>query len=56
MTNYEKIKAMTIDEMAEFLTKITANYCIYCPLQKNCENQDISCRGSIQQWLESEEE
>lgn len=56
MNNFEKIKAVSINEMAKHLTKITANYCEYCPLQKNCEDQDIYCRESIKQWLEQESE
>ena len=56
MNNFEKIKNMTLDEMAKYLTKITANYCEYCPLQKKCENEDIYCRDSIKQWLQQESE
>ena len=56
MNKFEKIKNMTLDEMAKYLTKITANYCEYCPLQKKCENEDIYCRDSIKQWLQQESE
>lgn len=56
MNNFEKIKAMSIEEMAKYLTKITAEYCEYCPLQKICDEQDIYCREAIKQWLEAESE
>ena len=56
MNNYEKIKAMSIDEMAEEFTKITATHCDYCPFQNECEPQEIFCKKFLKQWLESEEE
>jgi len=46
MTNYEKIKQMSIDEMAEFIGE-----CDYC-------NNDLECNGNCDEcckkWLESE--
>lgn len=54
MTNYEKIKNMTVEEMAEFLEKLTdrcnANRCKDCPLCKGifCCTTEIGC------WLNSE--
>lgn len=49
MTNYEKIKAMTFEEMAEFLKNSSNNLC----LKLNGEyivNEIIS----IKEWLERE--
>lgn len=57
MNNFEKIKAMDIDEMAEFLRAVTTTYCEYCPFQYDCdkdEYQDLDCTGFLKQWLESE--
>ena len=62
MTNYERIKAMSVEEMAEFIT----NYirCEHCPVTDICwgnggYNEDgnwCSCQKWFQQWLESEAE
>jgi hypothetical protein len=49
MTNFEKIKNMSVEELANFICGLT--YCDYCP---------ICCRGgcehSWERWLESEAE
>ena len=53
MNNFEKIKAMSIDEMAKLLGANSCNYCVY--QQVNCD--DIKqCKDGIKQWLESESE
>lgn len=54
-TNYEKIKAMSIDEMTRFI--MCQNMCFKCankelPICKEKQN----CKSGIKQWLESEEE
>lgn len=53
MTNYEKIKAMSIDEMAMFLANYVA--CEYCPMENSCIAK-AGCDELFKQWLESEEE
>lgn len=54
MTNYEKIKNMTVEEMAEFLEKITdycnAKTCKDCPLCRCI----FCCATEIECWLNSE--
>lgn len=54
MTKYEKIKNMTVEEMAKFLEELTdrcnASRCIDCPL---CEGL-FCCTDEIRYWLESE--
>jgi hypothetical protein len=57
MTNYEKIKSMSIEEMAYFIDKL--NYingiCEHCEYQyKDCST--ISCISALEQWLKSEVE
>ncbi|MGN1138292.1 MAG: hypothetical protein ACI4RM_02505 [Ruminococcus sp.] len=59
MTNFEKIKQMNIDEMAEQLFFILD--CDDCPIEKykgysdqNCNNG--TCKGALKKWLESEAE
>ena len=51
MTNYEKIKQMSVEEMAEF---ILDEFRVGCDEQ--CANNDYygECRYCIKEWLESE--
>lgn len=56
MTNFERIKQMTIEELADFLDKITYcckydSECGYCPLYNACIGTTSS-----KTWLESEDE
>lgn len=53
MTNYEKIKAMSIDEMVEKFAK--NGCCGFCKL-KESQTCDIPCKQGIRQYLESEDE
>lgn len=58
MNNYEKIKKMTIDEMAEFLI-VDHGICADCVAFKICYGGlygQGSCYQRIKQWLESEAE
>jgi hypothetical protein len=48
MKNIDKIKAMTVEEMAEFLAERTS--CLICGIP--CENG--VCVNKMQDWLESE--
>lgn len=48
MTNFEKIKNMSIDEMANFINKIVA----YCFNDEEC----VDCLPIIGEWLNSEVE
>lgn len=53
MTNYERIKNMSVEDFADFLYTISEcenNLCDECPLEK-CVN-----RQTIAEWLESEVE
>ena len=51
MTNYEKIKAMSVDEMVDFINK--TNACEKCAHNNCCDGE---CRSGIREWLESEVE
>ena len=55
MNNFEKIKSMSVDEMAEF---IKCGDCYYCPARwcEDDELNDESCTKKLKQWLESEVE
>lgn len=55
-TNYDKIRNMTIEEMAELLTFWECdNGCAYGEM-KDCLSDDKGCYNGIKQWLESEVE
>lgn len=52
MTNFDIIKSMTVDEMAEFIdSKYSCNKCIYLNdiTKKNC--YEDGCKEGIKQWL-----
>ena len=49
MTNYEKIKSMSVDELAGFLESTTSIVAIKLNGEYVCNNKDY-----IKQWLESE--
>ena len=57
-TNYDHIKNMSIEEMAEYIHSISAAACIIdaechmCPL----ENAGSCTKNDIKKWLESEAE
>ncbi len=54
MTNYEKIKTISIDEMAEVVT----GCCGGCVMHINCTDieEGMTCTEYAKQWLESEVE
>ena len=53
MNNFEKIKAMNIDEMVRWLWRITD--CGYCEASKRfCYYSAGECKRMLKQWLESE--
>lgn len=55
MNNYEKIKAMTLDEMANFLSR-EDEYCEVCGFYGDTCVGDKDCKEVVKQWLESESE
>ena len=48
MNNFEKIKQMTVEEMAELIEKVI--YCNSCPATDLCE-VDESCGQTFKKWL-----
>ena len=63
-TNFEKIKQMSIDEMAEFIklttctttcSKYTQCFKYLTTVQINKQNDDLCTKG-IKQWLQQESE
>ena len=67
MNNYEKIKQMTVEEMAEFINELTNSgeyTCCYCKFYNDFykDNQEfeficeMNCVEGIKQWLLQEVE
>ena len=59
MTNCERIKNMSVEEMAELLAKRELSCMPFCIQCKNCNQNTFSyplCIKGIGQWLESEVE
>lgn len=54
MTNFEKLKTMSIDELADKLDEMFA--CEYCPITEFCnKNEKIKkCKSIWKKWLKSE--
>ena len=56
MNNYEKIKNMTLDEMAEFMQIVNVeSLCKRC-LGCDSEDEEIGCDNGIKLWLQQESE
>ena len=55
MNNFEKIKNMNIDEMAEWIINIEPLHCRNCPANKICFGE-MDCKRTIKQWLQQESE
>ena len=54
MTNFERIKNMSVEELAELFEGVCcARVCALCPLFKSCGGDYIGENG-WEEWLESE--
>lgn len=59
-TNYEKIKGMSVEELAEFLVKVNTAYAEPCMTgETDCKWEDYpthdkGCKNCFKEWLESE--
>lgn len=61
MTNYERIKAMSVEEMAKLLSSVACNCEKYCAftLDGKCNVHDCdnaACTEGLELWLASEVE
>ena len=56
MTNYERIKNMSITEMTAFITKLAFFTCELCEREHNASCTHEDCFNIHKQWLESEVE
>ena len=56
MNNFEKIKSLTLDEMAELYDELNVDCAGYhCPAFKICANLQ-NCKVAFKQWLQQESE
>lgn len=53
MTNFEKIKAMSIEEAANFFNDLCSG-CEYCLAEEVCTSDIRSCGKVFEKWLKSE--
>lgn len=51
MTNGDKIRQMSDEELAEFITKCVGR-CYKCPAKKICEFDHFPCVETVRVWLE----
>lgn len=54
MNNYERIKTMSIDKMAEFFANMKPKGCGLCMGQYMGCLRQVSCKSSIKEWLLSD--
>lgn len=57
MTNYEKIKSMSKEKMADFMDSLSNNPCYYCELENNCQfawHGRGECLKGTMLWLDKE--
>ena len=60
MTNFERVKEMNVEEMAEFLTKEYDGICSCCIIEDRekremkCYSVPGMCTQGVRRWLESE--
>ena len=56
MTNYEQVKVLTVEQMAQFLLNDACHECAYFNHAENdCKKpKGTVCRDGIREWLNSE--
>ena len=52
MTNFEQIKGMNVEEMAEFMS--VHGICDFCTCYPEPGPCSLSCKAGVKKWLESE--
>lgn len=58
MTNADRIRSMTDEELAEMLSTVSQHCVVYLSGRINCghSNCDTSCKNNIKKWLRAESE
>lgn len=57
MTNFERIKGMSVEELADYIHGVSEGTkpCVKCDMDCDfCELSDEECKEKIKEWLESE--
>ena len=55
MTNADKIRSMTDEELAEYLYNADVDCNMCCAYEnKNCHDAKVSCKDGILEWLGNE--
>lgn len=55
MTNYERIKNMSVDELAKFLYKVNLSYAEDCMVGiTDCKQSDYNCEKCFAEYLMSQ--
>ena len=54
MTNYERIKNMSVEEMARFIASSCCEELVNTCYDECCGCGDATCQGFLKEWLESE--
>lgn len=55
MTNFEKIKSLSVQQMVDFMLDTMYNgICDYCNHRKRCDYHCLEDKEIISDWLESE--
>ena len=54
MNNYERIKQMSVEDMAEFITNLSIHRCCYYDNTVQCTGLESQCQDGIKQWLLAE--
>ena len=55
MTNFERIKAMSLEDMADYIV-YNLNPCLYCLYCKKDHSNGYDCCDGVRKYLESEVE
>ena len=57
MTNADKIRSMTDEELAEYFYEADVDCSMCCVYEnKNCHKMELSCKDGILEWLGNEVE
>lgn len=51
LTNGDRIRGMTDEELAEFMSDVGDCYC--CPAYSRCHRKGMSCHNALIDWLKS---
>ena len=53
MTKGDKIRAMTDEELLDFLMDLDFEFCEHCTARSTCSDHE-GCQGTMRKWLKEE--